>query len=100
MTLTVDAERTFGWRGVTLFAYGLYNNGTSFSPRLPGDVQTVSNIETGVRAARLYEAWIDGRVSQRASLRFGLYDLNSEFDTTEAGSLSIVSSHGIGPDFS
>lgn len=27
VTPTVDAERALGWRGVTLFAYGLYNNG-------------------------------------------------------------------------
>ena len=42
----------------------------------------------------MYEAWVDGR----ASLRFGLYDLNSEFDTSEAGSLFLLSSHGVGPD--
>lgn len=100
LTLTVDAERALGWRGVTLFAYGLYNNGASFSGDLTGDIQTISNIETGVKAARLYEAWIDKRFAGgRASVRFGLYDLNSEFDTTEAGSLSLLSSHGIGPDF-
>lgn len=100
VTLTVDAERALGWRGVTLFAYGLYNNGASFSGDLVGDTQTISNIETGAKAARLYEAWIDKRFAgDRASIRFGLYDLNSEFDTTEAGSLSLLSSHGIGPEF-
>lgn len=100
LTLTVDGDRAFGWRGVTLFAYGLYNNGASLSGDLVGDTQTISNIETGVKAARLYEAWIDRRFAgDRASIRFGLYDLNSEFDTTEAGSLSLLSSHGIGPEY-
>ena len=101
VTLVVDAERAFGWRGATLFAYGLYNNGTRFSEDLVGDAQGISNIETGVRAARLYEAWIEQRfASDRASLKFGLYDLNSEFDAIESAALFLNPSHGIGPDFS
>ena len=100
LTLTVDAERALGWRGITLFVYGLYNNGHAFSGDLVGDAQIVSNIETGVRAARLYEAWVEQRFAgDRVSLKFGLYDLNSEFDTTDVGSLSLLSSHGIGPEF-
>ena len=61
----------------------------------------VSNIDAGTRAARLYEAWIEQRLAgDRLSLKAGLYDLNSEFDTTESGGLFLNSSHGIGPDFS
>ncbi|MDQ3482646.1 MAG: carbohydrate porin, partial [Pseudomonadota bacterium] len=101
MTLTVDGERALGWRGATLFAYGLYNNGEPFSDDLVGAVQGVSNIETGVGAARLYEAWIEQRfASDRASVKLGLYDLNSEFDAIEAAALFLNPSHGIGPDFS
>lgn len=100
VTLTVDAERALGWRGATLFIYGLYNNGHAFSGDLVGDEQVVSNIETGVRTARLYEAWIEQRFAgNHASVKAGLYDLNSEFDTTNVGSLSLLSSHGIGPEF-
>ncbi|WP_176472903.1 carbohydrate porin [Sphingomonas lenta] len=97
VALTVDAERVAGWRGVTLFAYGLYNNGASLSGDLVGDAQIVSNIETGVRAARLYEAWGEKRWTG-GSLRAGLYDLASEFDRTEAGALFIQSSQGVGAD--
>ena len=100
LTLTVDAGRALGWRGATLFVYALYNNGRAFSGDLVGDAQTVSNIETGVRALRLYQAWVEQRFAgDRASLKVGLYDLNSEFDTTNVGSLSLLSSHGIGPEF-
>jgi porin len=52
VTLSIDAERAFGWRGATLFAYGLYNNGKPWSKELVGAAQGVSNIETGVRSAR------------------------------------------------
>ena len=101
VTLTIDAERAFGWRGATLFAYGLYNNGQPFSDDVVGAAQGISNIETGVRAARLYEAWIEQRfAADRTSLKFGLYDLNSEFDAIEAATLFLNPLHGIGPDFS
>ena len=100
-TLTVDAERALGWRDATLFLYGLYNNGEGLSGDLVGDAQGASNIETGVQAARLYEAWVEQRfASDRASIKLGLYDLNSEFDVQETGGLFVTSSHGIGPDFS
>ena len=79
VTLTVDTERAIGWRDATLFVYGLYNNGQALTGDLIGDVQGVSNIETGARAVRLYEAWVEQRFG-RASIKFGLYDLNSEFD--------------------
>ena len=100
VTIEVDASRALGWSGATIFLYGLYNNDATLSDELVGDVQTVSNIDTN-RAVRLYEAWIDQRLlSDRLSLRLGLYDLNSEFDTTDSRGLFINSSHGIGPDFS
>jgi porin len=53
-----DLDRLLGWEGATAFVYGLYNNGRSLSA-LTGDAQTASNIETDVRAARLYEAWLE-----------------------------------------
>ena len=101
VTLTIDAGRAFGWENATIFLYGLYNNGESLSDDLIGDAQVVSNIDAGVRAARLYEAWVEQRLmGDRLSLKAGLYDLNSEFDTTDSGGLFLNSSHGIGPDFS
>lgn len=94
-----DMERLVGWRGATVGVYGLYNNGASLGELL-GDAQTASNIETGVRAFRLYEAWIDQKIGNTASVRLGLYDLNSEFDALESSSLFMGSAHGIGTDIS
>jgi len=99
VTLTIDTERVIGWRGASLFVYGLYNNGQALTGDLISDVQGVSNIETGVRAVRLYEAWVEQRFG-RASVKFGLYDLNSEFDEHVTGSLFLNSTHGVGPDLS
>jgi len=94
-----DMERLVGWSGATVGVYGLYNNGASLGDLL-GDAQTASNIETGVRAFRLYEAWIDQKIGSSASVRLGLYDLNSEFDALESSGLFMGSAHGIGTDIS
>lgn len=100
LQVAVDADGLIGWHGARLFVYGIYNNGVALSPTLVGDIQSVSNVETDVRAARLFEAWVEQDVGRNASIKVGLYNLNSEFDTTQSGGLFLISSHGIGPDFS
>jgi len=92
-----DMERAMGWAGAQIHVYGLYNNGRSIS-QLVGDAHAVSNIETGISALRLYEAWVDQKIGRHASLRAGLYDLNSEFDSIDAAGLFVGSAHGIGTD--
>lgn len=98
-----NLDLTLTWQNndTQVFVYGLYNNGRDFSgPRYPRG-WVASNIETGVKALRLYEAWIDQSLADgKLSLRAGLYDLNSEFDALEASSLFINPAHGIGTDFS
>lgn len=98
LSLEIDMAEAWGAGSSTLFIYALYNNGTTFSDELVGDLQVISNIDAP-RAWRIYELWY--QFSQGPwSLRAGLYDLNSEFDVNETGSLFINSSHGIGPEFS
>lgn len=100
LALSIDAERLLGWRGAEIYVSGLYNNGARFSDTKVGDTQTVSNIETGTRALRLYEAWIERSSDNgRASIKAGLLDLNAEFDVTETAGLFLNASHGIGPEF-
>lgn len=94
-----DLEELVGWQGATAFGYILHNNGNSLTELL-GDAQVASNIETGVKATRLYEAWIEQKLGETVSLRAGLYDLNSEFDALETSALFMGSAHGIGTDIS
>jgi porin len=98
--LALDGERLWGAPGLHVFVYGLYNNANTFSDRFVGDAKVVSNIDTA-RAVRLYEAWVEQSFGERAgsSLKVGLYDVNSEFDTTEARGVFINSAYGIGLDF-
>lgn len=102
--LGIDAEKTLGWTGAEFFLYVLGNhhhttgNGEFLTDKL-GNVHVVSNIEAP-SAAKVYEFWYDQSFLQAWSLRFGLYDLNSEFDVIESAAGLINSSFGIGPDFS
>ena len=99
LNLALTAQRPLGIQGLTAHADVLYNNGQGLNEELIGTAQGVSNIEAD-RAVRLYELWGEWRMGGTQSLRAGLYDLNSEFDSIEAAGLFIQPSHGIGPDFS
>jgi porin len=99
LTATFDGEKLFGLKGSTFFLYILGNNGGSPSANT-GDAQGVSNIDAP-DSWKIYEAWYDQSFADdQASLRFGLYDLNSEFDVIESAGLFINPSFGIGPDYS
>jgi porin len=99
VTAAVDGEQLLGFEGLQLFGYVIYNNGHALSDDLSGSAQGVSNIEAS-RAVRLYELWSQWQFgSGDQSIRFGLYDLNSEFDSIDTAGLFINPSHGIGPDF-
>jgi porin len=93
-----DAEILWGLDDTRIHLYGLYNNGNSLSGSAVRDLQVVSNIEAGTQAFRLYEAWVETDIGDDASLLFGLYDLNSEFDALDSAGLFINSAHGIGTD--
>jgi porin len=96
LTLELDGTRSGHLPGLRFFAYALYNNAQTFSERFSGDAQTASNIDAP-RVLRLYEAWIDWTFGPRdTSLRFGLSDLNTEFDVSDGRALFINSSFGVG----
>ena len=100
VTVAADGNALFGLEGMSFFGYALYNNGHVFADALSGAAQGVTNIEA-VDAVRLYELWSEWRFGpNEQSLRFGLYDLNSEFDSIETAGVFINPSHGIGADFS
>lgn len=97
VTLTADMEALADWGGGTLFLYGLANAGGSISAAA-GDLQALSNIEAP-ETVKLFEAWYEQRLSERATLLGGLFDVNSEFDVMPAAGLFVHSAHGMGSDF-
>lgn len=98
LIFNLDLDQSFGWSGASLHSYILGNQGGTLSEYC-GAVQGISNIEAN-DTWKLYEFWIEQHLfDEKLSLLFGLYDLNSEFDTRETSSIFINPSHGIGAEF-
>jgi porin len=94
-----DLHKLIGWNGAELKTYVLGNHGTEPSKYI-GAVQGISNIAAH-NTWKLYEIWLEQNLfNDNLSVLFGLYDLNSEFDTRETSSIFINPSHGIGAEFS
>jgi porin len=94
-----DLEKAVGWRGATAHLY-LLNNSGGRPNDVVGALQGVDNIEVERARLRLYELWVEQRFAgDHASVRAGLYDLNSEFYATDASGLLIAPPFGIGSEF-
>jgi porin len=98
LAVAVDAGPALG-SALTGYASLIHTNAATFSDRYVGDAMFVSNIDTG-HVLDLLEAWVQwGQAgSDAGSLRLGLYDINTEFDTTESRRLFMNSAYGIGHD--
>jgi porin len=93
-----DLEALVGWRGATVHGYLLNNSGGAPND-LAGTLQGVDNIEVGRPRARLYELWLQARFAgDTGSVLAGLYDLNSEFYSTQASGLLLAPPFGIGSE--
>lgn len=95
----IDMAGLLGWHGGTVHLYVLANHGGRPNDRA-ATLQGINNIEVARPGVRLFEAWAEQQIGARASLRVGLYDLNSEFYATAASDTLIAPSFGIGPELS
>ena len=99
--LTLDGEKIIGLKGSSALLYVLSNHGSK--PAVQGDrlPHGVDNIETpeGANTVKLYQAWLQQTFfDESLSVLVGLYDLNSEFYVTEASSMFIQPTFGIGAE--
>lgn len=93
-----DLERVIGWKGAAGHIYILNNSGGAPND-LAGTLQGVDNIEVAAPRLRLFELWVDQSLAGgKASLRGGLYNLNSEFYANEAAGRLLNPSFGIGSE--
>ena len=98
MNAGFDLNKIAGIDGMFLYASGLGINGGTFFENT-GAMQGISNI-AGANHWKLYEAWLEQNfLNENLSFLFGLYDLNSEFDSRESSGIFINPSFGIGFDF-
>jgi len=99
--LTLDGEKIVGLKGSSVLLYVLSNHGSK--PAVQGDrlPHGVDNIETpeGANTVKLYQAWLQQTfLDESLSVLVGLYDLNSEFYVTDASSMFIQPTFGIGAE--
>jgi porin len=85
-----------GWSGQASIQY---TKGGHISAANVGDVQGLDDIEA-TNALRLYELWLARQwQGGKYGVKFGLTDLNVDFDTQQVAALFINSADGIGPEF-
>lgn len=96
IVLDADLERLIGWRGASAHIDVLNNSGGVPNDDA-GTLQGVDNIEVSRQRLRLFEAWIE-QAWGSSSLRYGLYDLNSEFYANDSAGLLIAPAFGIGSE--
>ena len=98
LIFNVNAEKLVGWKGASFCLYVAGNNGDDISGNI-GEAQVVSNIECE-KSWQIAELWYQQNFSNdKISFKIGLYDLNSEFDVNETGSLFLNSSQGFGHEY-
>jgi len=93
LTLQVDAERAFGWRGASFALAGLYSD-KAVASDLVGDIHTVDNRDAPA-GANLYEAWVR-QAFAGGYAKAGVIDLNTEFAVNNTGALFINGAQGLG----
>lgn len=93
-----DLEKILNLTGTNITIHFLGNGGGAPS-ELVGASQGISNIET-TPTWKLYQLLLEKSLfDNKLSVLFGLYDLNSEFDTRESSGIFLNPSHGIGDEF-
>jgi porin len=92
----LDLDKAAGWTGASAHV-SLLNNAGGAPNDIAGILQGINNIEVSRPRGKVYEAWLQQDFG-RASVRAGLYDLNSEFYATDAAGLLIAPPFGIGSE--
>ena len=100
----VDADVDLGllgiWQGARLHGSVLANHGARPND-FAGTLQGIDNIEVAEPGVRLFELWIEKDIGETGgSVLAGLYDVNSEFYSTDASALLIGPAFGIGSELS
>lgn len=96
ITAEFDGSKLYGLEGSKVYIYLLNNNGAGFNEHLVGSSDGISNIEVSDTTFKLYEAWVEqALLEDRFSIRVGLYDVNSEFDVTDASGVFLNPTFGI-----
>ena len=97
--LNIDLEKMAGWPEADIHISVNGTLGSNFNKKA-GSEQGIDNI-TAFNTWKIYEFWIQKKLfDNHLSFKFGLYDLNSEFDVRLSSLVFLNPSQAIGPEFS
>ena len=95
LALAADLKQLVGWEGASFKNTWIWLYGRDLSGQVVGNALTVSGV-AGVPAFRCYELWFQQNFfTDVVSLRAGMLGLDTEFMTTDAGTLFLNTTFGM-----
>jgi porin len=96
LAIGLDGEKLLGWRGGSAYLALISNSGQRVNLNDVGSFMGVDNLEAPVNRTGIFEAWLQQSfLDGKASLRAGLYPLDSEFYVTDSSGVFIHPSFGM-----
>ncbi|MCB1940668.1 MAG: carbohydrate porin [Candidatus Accumulibacter sp.] len=96
LAVQLDGQKLLGWQGATAYLQLISNAGGRFNLNYVGSLMGVDNLEAPVNRSGIFQAWLQQSfLDDKASLRVGLYPIDSEFYITESSGVFIHPSFGM-----
>lgn len=96
LVLRLDGEKLIGWPGGAAYLQLIGNSGGPFNDKYAGSLMGSDNIEAPVNRVGAFRAWLQQSfLDDRASLRLGLYPVDTEFYVTDASGVFLHPSFGM-----
>ena len=96
LAVQLDGEKLIGWQGGSAYLALISNSGGRFNLNKVGSFMGVDNLEAPVNRSGVFEAWLQQSfLDDRASLRAGLYPIDSEFYVTDSSGVFVHPSFGM-----
>lgn len=96
LILQFDGDKLFGWKGGSGFLQVISNSGGRFNLNYVGSLMGVDNFEAPVNRTGIFKAWLQQSfLDDKASLRVGLYPIDTEFYVTDSSGVFLHPSFGM-----
>lgn len=94
--LQFDGEKLFGWKGGSAYLQLISNSGGRPNLNYVGSLMGIDNLEAPVNRSGIFKAWLQQSfLDDKASVRVGLYPIDSEFYVTDSSGVFLHPSFGM-----
>ena len=96
LIVQVDGQKLIGWEGGSAYLQVISNGGGRFNRNYVGSLMGVDNFEAPVNRTGIFRAWLQQSfLDDKASLRVGLYPIDTEFYVTDSSGVFVHPSFGM-----